>query len=96
MTLKMIILFIFSGWFFFWVLLYVYVTEAAYPPNVQTDKQAWCESVGGAYKYKANKDFTIDCLTETHAIFNSKDDLVNYMMYYKDQFDQQPAIFLKD
>jgi len=70
--------------------------QAAYPPNIKTDQQVWCENLGGAYQYKASDKLTIYCLTEKHAIFKSKDRLVDYMMYYKDQFDQSPVIILKD
>jgi len=97
MTLKIVILFIFSGWFFFWALLYVHVTEAAYPPNVKTDEQVFCENLGGAYQYKASDKLTIYCLTKDHAMFYNKNDLVTYyQLYYKEQFSQQPVIMIKD
>jgi len=95
-AIRIVVLLGFLGWILFWWVFITSPTQAAYPQNVKSDKQVQCESIGGAYNYKASKNLTIDCLTKTHAIFNSKDDLVNYMRYYKNQFDQAPAIFLED
>jgi len=71
--------------------------QAAYPPNIKTDEQIRCNKIGGAYNYKVSKDFYIPCLTQDHAIFYDKNNLVTYMLnYYKEQFTQDPAIFIKD
>jgi len=71
--------------------------QAAYPPNVKTDEQVFCENLGGAYQYKASDKLTIYCLTAKHAMFYNKNDLVTYyQLYYKEQFSQQPVIMIKD